>query len=132
MLKTALAAGIVVGASGWQGADALAAAVARPAKIRPPGSLPHPHLKAGTDTIPQIKHIVVLMMENHSYDNHLGMLGRAGADGFKLGSNGKPTAQNPYPNGNIQHAFRMPTTCQLSSHPSQTWINSHTQLMAAS
>ena len=68
------------------------------------------------------------MMENHSYDNHLGMLHRAGADGFTLGSNGKPTAQNPYPDGRIQHAFRMPTTCQLSGHPSQTWINSHTQL----
>jgi phospholipase C len=127
VLKTALAAGVVAGSAGWQGADALAAA-ARPAQLRKPGSLPYPHLKAGTDTIPQIKHIVVLMMENHSYDNHLGMLGRAGADGFTLGANGKPTAQNPYPNGNIQHAFRMPTTCQLSGHPSQTWINSHTQL----
>jgi phospholipase C len=56
------------------------------------------------------------------------MLGRAGADGFTLGSNGKPTAQNPYPDGKIQHAFRMPTTCQLSGLPSQTWIDSHTQL----
>jgi phospholipase C len=133
VLKTALAAGVVVGASGWQAADALAAdavagEAARRAALRKPGSLPYPHLKAGTDTIPQIKHIVVLMMENHSYDNHLGMLHRAGADGFTLGTNGKPTAQNPYPDGRIQHAFRMPTTCQLFGHPSQTWINSHTQL----
>jgi len=128
VLQRALAAGLVAGTSGWQAADAMAAAAARPRKLRRPGSLPHPHLKAGTDTIPQIKHIVVLMMENHSYDNHLGMLSRAGADGFTLGRGGKPTAQNPYPNGNIQHAFRMPTTCQLSGHPSQTWIDSHTQL----
>jgi phospholipase C len=133
VLQTALAAGLVAGTSGWQAADAMAAAAVpvrqrRPTKLRRPGSLPHPHLKAGTDTIPQIKHIVVLMMENHSYDNHLGMLNRAGADGFKLGANGKPTAQNPYPNGDIQHAFRMPTTCQLSGHPSQTWQNSHIQL----
>ena len=28
----------------------------------------------GTDTIPQIEHIVILMMENHSYDNRFGML----------------------------------------------------------
>jgi phospholipase C len=97
-------------------------------KLRKPGSLPYPRLKPGTDTIPQIKHIVVLMMENHSYDNHLGMLGRAGADGFKLGANGKPTAQNPYADGKIQHAFRMPTTCQLSGKPSQVWVDCHTQL----
>jgi phospholipase C len=128
VLTSALAAGVVVGASGLQAADALASEAARPARLRRPGSLPHPHLKAGTDTIPQIKHIVVLMMENHSYDNHLGMLRRAGADGFTLGPDGKPTAQNPYPDGRIQHAFRMPTTCQLFGHPSQTWINSHTQL----
>ena len=34
----------------------------------------------GTDLLPQVKHIVVLMMENHSFDNYLGMLGRG--DGF--------------------------------------------------
>jgi hypothetical protein len=48
----------------------------------------------------------VLMMENHSYDNHLGMLGRAGADGFALGSNGLPLAVNPYAAG--QAAARHP------------------------
>jgi phospholipase C len=94
--------------------------------LRQPGSLPYPNREAGTDTIPQIQHIVVLMMENHSYDNKLGMLGRAGADGFKLGANGKPTATNPAGGGKTQHAFRMPTTCQLGSGPSQTWGASHT------
>jgi phospholipase C len=34
-----------------------------------PGQCPEPSLPAGTDRLPQIKHIVVLMMENHSYDN---------------------------------------------------------------
>jgi phospholipase C len=96
--------------------------------LRAPGTRPHPDLPAGTDMIPQVKHIVVLMMENHSYDNHLGMLDRTGADGFPLGADGKPDATNPYPNGEIQHAFRMPTTCQLSGHPSQSWQDSHTQL----
>ena len=66
-------------------------------------------------------------MENHSYDNKLGMLGRGQADGFRLGRNGQPTAVNPYANGDIQHAFHMPTTCQLSGQPSQTWLDSHTQ-----
>jgi phospholipase C len=96
--------------------------------LREPGSRPHPDLPIGTDTIPQIKHIVVLMMENHSYDNHLGMLNRPGADGLALGADGKPAATNPYSDGKKQHAFRMPTTCQLSGHPSQTWTDSHTQL----
>src|SRR6185437_10725247 len=55
------------------------------ANLRQPDSLPDPRRPAGTDTIPQIEHIVVVMMENHSYDNHFGMLQRAGADGFRLG-----------------------------------------------
>jgi phospholipase C len=142
VLGAALAAGAVAGTGAWRGAAANMAAANRAAANpgagtarsaaaaarRKPGSLPYPRLKPGADTIPQIKHIVVLMMENHSYDNHLGMLDRAGADGFKLGPNGKPTASNPYADGKIQHAFRMPTTCQLSGKPSQTWINAHTQL----
>jgi phospholipase C len=147
LLVSALAAGAAVGTGGWRSAPRRSAAgsadaseglagasagtptspeAANPA-LRKPGSLPYPKLAPGTDTIPQIKHIVVLMMENHSYDNHLGMLGRAGADGFKLGANGKPIETNPYPDGKLQHAFRMPTTCQLSGKPSQTWTDSHTQ-----
>ena len=98
------------------------------AGLREPGTRPYPDLPSGADTIPQIKHIIVLMMENHSYDNHLGMLNRAGADGLKLGADGKPVATNPYSDGKVQHAFRMPTTCQISGHPSQTWQDSHTQL----
>jgi phospholipase C len=135
LLKAGLAAGAVVGAGAWRSAGAAAghaeagSAARRTARaLRQPGSRPYPGLAAGTDTIPQIKHIVVLMMENHSYDNHLGMLGRAGADGFTLGSHGQPTAVNPYANGEIQHAFRMPTTCQQLGKPSQTWTDAHTQL----
>ena len=126
-LRAGMAAGAVVATGAWQDAAATAIRVAGRSMLRKPGSLPYPRLAMGTDTIPQIKHIVVLMMENHSYDNHLGMLNRSGADGFKLGRDGKPTAQNPYPNGSIQHAFRMPTTCQLSGKPNQSWTNSHIQ-----
>jgi phospholipase C len=94
------------------------------AALRTPGSRPYPSLAAGTDTIPAIEHIVVLMLENHSYDNLFGMLGRG--DGFRLGADGQPTAANPYADGLIQHAFHMPTTCQLSGQPSQTWYAGHT------
>jgi phospholipase C len=91
--------------------------------LRTPGSLPNPSLAAGTDTLPGIEHIVVLMMENHSYDNIFGMLGHG--DGYTLDATGAPTATNPYANGQIQHAFRMPTTCQLSGLPSQEWMTAH-------
>jgi phospholipase C len=90
---------------------------------RAPGSRPDPSLAAGVDTLPEIKTVVVLMMENHSYDNLFGMLRRG--DGFTLGRDGKPTASNPYRNGDVQHAFRMPTTCQLSGTPSQEWTSAH-------
>jgi phospholipase C len=35
-----------------------------------------PDQPIGTDLLPQIKHLVVLMTENHSYDNYLGKLPR--------------------------------------------------------
>ena len=128
LLKAGLIAGAAVGAGGWRpGAQPSSASHPATAHLRKPGSLPYPNLRAGTDTIPKIKHIVVLMMENHSYDNRLGMLKRPGADGFLIGTDGKPTATNPYPNGDIQHAFRMPTTCQLNGHPAQDWLASHVQ-----
>jgi phospholipase C len=131
LLQAGLAAGAAIGAGAWRASEAVAGpvrAAGAAGALRAPGSLPYPHLAEGSDTIPQIQHIVVLMMENHSYDNHLGMLRRAGADGFTLAADGKPTATNPYPDGKIQHAFRMPTTCQLSGKPSQTWVNAHVQL----
>jgi phospholipase C len=78
--------------------------------IREPGSLPYPKLAAGTDTVPEIDHFVVVMMENHSFDNILGLIGRG--DGFTLGPNGHPTAKNPDGHGNDVHAFHMPTECQ--------------------
>jgi phospholipase C len=92
-------------------------------KLRHPGTLPNPELPAGTDTMTEIEHIVVLMMENHSFDNVIGMLGRG--DGFTLGPDGKPTASNSYANGTIQHAFHAPNTCQPKSQPSQEWTASH-------
>jgi phospholipase C len=141
----ALAAGSVAGCGGGSAGSSAAAATApgstaqqaAPANaeealavlgksvLRLPGSLPYPNLAAGTDTMPQIQHIVVVMLENHSFDNLLGMLGRG--DGYSLGANGLPTASNPYGDGRVQMAFEMPTTCQLSAMPSQEWKASHQQ-----
>lgn len=99
-------------------------------QMRLPDSLPDPRLAVGTDTIPEIEQVVVLMLENHSYDNFFGMLGREPGqrprgDGFVLARDGLPAATNPYPDGRLQRAFRMPTTCQFSGTPSQEWTTSH-------
>src|SRR5215470_5531109 len=120
-------------AGGWLNMRSAGEVTSEPASgpiLREPGSRPHSGRPVGADMIPQIKHIVVLMLENHSYDNHLGMLDRADADGFGLGADGEPIETNPYADGRIQHAFRMPTMCQQRGHPSQTWQDSHTQRAA--
>ena len=115
-----------------------ALAVLGKSSLRGPGSLPFPKLPPGTDTLPEIEHIVVCMLENHSYDNFFGMLGRAPGqtprgDGFVIDDPtpttfnpyGTPTFTNPYANGDIQLAFHMPSTCQNTGGPSQEWKTSH-------
>ncbi len=92
--------------------------------LRAPGSRPFPHLPEGIDTLPKIEHIIVLMMENHSYDDHFGMLGRG--DGFRLDRTRRPLDANPYQDDLYLRAFHMPSTCQLHSVPSQSWNASHT------
>jgi phospholipase C len=94
--------------------------------VRQPDSVPDPSLPIGTDTLPKIKHIIVVMMENHSYDNYLGMLNRG--NGFARDRDGQPTNANPDGKGNLIRAFHMPTTCQQHSHPGQDWDASHTAL----
>src|SRR5262249_52284058 len=90
---------------------------------RVPGSLPHPRLPEGTDTLPQIEHVIILMMENHSFDNYFGTLYRHRV-GLPI-RHGLPAASNPDGHGNLIHAFRMPSACQLNGHPSQNWNSSH-------
>ena len=65
------------------------------------------------------------MMENHSFDNYLGMLGRG--DGFRLDATGRPTNANPDANGKLVSAFHLANTCQLPRVPSQAWNASHEQ-----
>jgi len=89
-----------------------------------PGDRPRPDLPAGTDLLPAIKQIVVLMMENHSYDNYLGMLADRG-DGLPVDASGTPTAVNILPNGQRVAAWHLPTTAQVTGNPTQTWHASH-------
>ena len=93
---------------------------------RQPGPLPVPSVPAGSDLLPQIRHIVVLMMENHSYDNYLGMLNGRG-EGFPLGPDGKPEAANRDAGGELVRAHHQPSTAQWPHLPSQSWHATHLQ-----
>ena len=119
VLKAMLAgAGLAVAAP----ATRLAKDLTRPALPRT-GARPFPALPAGTDTLPQIDHIVILMMENHSYDNYFGLLGRG--DGFTLDPGGLPTAACPDPSGRLVRAYHAPNLCQAEGGVRQSWDASH-------
>jgi phospholipase C len=103
---------------------------------RQPGSLADPSKPAGTvsDAMP-FDHIVVVMMENHSFDNLLGELPRAGqpsADGLTFDSGGKATNSNPGSAATPPEvrAFPFPSTAQ-STRVSQTWNATHEQINGA-
>ncbi|HEY3832812.1 MAG TPA: alkaline phosphatase family protein [Acidimicrobiia bacterium] len=91
---------------------------------RVPGELWDPSKPAGTDLLPQIEHIIVVMQENHSFDNYFGMLGRG--DGFTLDASGKPTNTCLDASGKPVRAFPMANTCPVNN-PSQNWDASHEQ-----
>ena len=90
-----------------------------------PGDRPDPSRPVGTDMLPQIKHIIVLMMENHSFDNYLGTLGRG--EGFPLGDDGAPDAENPDSAGTMIRAHHAGSTFQQDGVPCQSWSASHSQ-----
>ena len=94
-------------------------------QAREPGSLPFPDRPAGSDCLPGIDHIVVLMKENHSYDNYFGMLERG--DGFTLGADGLPLNSNPDSAGQPVRAHHLSVPFNPSFDVSQTWNNSHRQ-----
>ena len=81
---------------------------------------------AGTDSLPQLKHIVILMMENHSYDNYFGMLERGGA-GFTLGPDAKPAGAEPMADGTEVPFWTTASTVQVKEAPTQSWHASHLQ-----
>jgi len=89
------------------------------------GTLPPlPPLFPATDLYPQIQHFVIIIMENHSFDNVLGALDRSGVDGLTF-VNGAATNSNPDTSENPVLAYHLPTTCQDNFHVSQNWNSSH-------
>jgi len=105
--------------------------------LRTPGSRPFPHLPAGHPTpgLEQIEHVVVLMMENHSFDNLLGMVphqvkGRTRVDGLTVRGgkvvNSNPSSVAPYGIKNpVVTARPASSPCQVAGRPSQAWNASH-------
>jgi phospholipase C len=100
------------------------------AKIRVPDSLPDPTRPAGTVTAAlPFDHIVVVMMENHSFDNLLGALSRSGqprAQGLRFNGSGLALNSNPGPSGRVR-SFPFTSTAQ-GSQVSQDWNATHEQI----
>ncbi len=103
------------------------------AATRRPDSLPDPEKPAGTanEEMP-FDHIVVVMMENHSFDNLLGALSRSlqpAADGLTFDRAGVATNSNPGTSGTPPEvtAFSLRSTAQ-GQHVSQTWNATHQQI----
>ena len=98
--------------------------------LRAPGSLPDPSRAAGiADPSLPFDHVVVVMMENHSFDNYFGMLplrGQPLADGFTFDESGRPLNFNPAAGG-VQRAFHLQGTCQ-PNHVTQSWNGTHQQI----
>ena len=69
--------------------------------------------------MPKIEHIVVVMMENHSFDDDFGMLGRG--DGFKLDAQRAAARRQPDGDGQLRAArstCRRRASCR--AHPART------------
>ncbi len=129
-LKTAAGASLAVAAASSSGLPAWARPIARSGRLKGPGSRPYPRLPEGTETIPQIEHIVVVMMENQSFDNVLGMVPhrfrrRRRVDGLPV-FRGRPLSFNRDAQGDKIFSVHADTPCQFGGSPSQAWNPSHT------
>jgi phospholipase C len=96
------------------------------------GTLPFPDKPVGTvnEQMP-FDHIVVVMMENHSFDNLLGALGRTRTDVDGLSFDGAGQASNANPGSPRTppevKAFPLQTTAQ-AKNVSQSWKATHEQI----
>lgn len=90
-----------------------------------PGGLPSRGDAPGTDLLPVIEHFVILMKENHSFDNYFGMLGRG--DGFSLDAAGRPINSNPDADGHPVLVHHLSSPWQPWHGLDQHWNASHLQ-----
>ena len=102
-----------------------------PKPAHAPGWVRDPHRPIGShDPKIPIDHIVIVMQENHSFDEYFGMLpanGQPKADGFTFDSHGQPTNSNPLAKGGTQRVFPHASYCSGSS-AGQSWNSTHKEI----
>src|SRR5487761_1079847 len=128
LLRAGAMAGLAAaGAVGPQQQDRRDRLTRASAQLRLPDSLPDLSRAAGTpDEAMPFDHIVVVMMENHSFDNFLGSLSLVRPDvvGQFSYETKKPIYSNLDNEGNSVGPWRRTTTCQTGGE-SQGWTTSH-------
>jgi phospholipase C len=103
-----------------------------PPPTRQAGSLPLPGQRPGTPN-PEMPfdHVIVVMMENHSFDNLLGALplSNPNVDGLTFDGAGNALNSNPGTNHMPAEvkAFPLPNTAQ-ATNVSQSWKSTHEQI----
>jgi len=132
-----LAAGAVGAASSMVVTRPAGAASLPYALTMPAAPAPHPNHKVGkpVPAYDQIEHIIIVMMENHSFDNILGSCGRgsgltfAGGDTTTRALDTNPNRPDDlhYATNPEIRAFVLPTPAQMVDKPSQAWGASWTQ-----
>jgi phospholipase C len=128
-LRTAAGAGLALATAQGAGLPAWARPVARVGRVKGPGDRPFPRRPEGAESMPQIEHIVVVVMENQSFDNILGMLphrvrSRRRVDGLPT-RHGRVISFNRDAAGHRVFSHRATTPCQEADVPSQAWTASH-------
>jgi phospholipase C len=122
-------------------AAAVAAAVCAPAALagQPTGTTP-PHTPGyvrdvhrpvgAHDPASPIKHVVIVMQENHSFDEYFGMLAKEGqpkANGFTFNRQGQPLNSNPLPDGSSMRVVPHDQICS-GENAGQSWNSTHQEI----
>jgi phospholipase C len=124
-------AAAAAGALGPLAAGSSRASAATTATIRQANTVPFPARPIGqyTGAFP-FDHIVLVMQENHSFDNYLGMLpvsGQPKAQGFTFNKRDQPINWNPLGNDRM-YAYHQGDEIGAQDSGSQTWNDSHQQI----
>jgi phospholipase C len=130
-LGAAAAAASAASAGGGPLGIGRAVAGAKTPPLRWPDSIPYPSLPVGeyTGAFP-FDHLVLVMQENHSFDNYLGMLpvcGQPKADGFTFNKKEEPVNWNPL-DGERMYVYPQSGAIGAQDTGSQNWNDSHVQM----
>ncbi|HET6915467.1 MAG TPA: alkaline phosphatase family protein [Acidimicrobiales bacterium] len=132
--RSLLRGGLAAAASGLVAPlafDGVTSGVRAASGVRGPNSLPFPSLPPGRYTGAfYFDHIVIVMQENHSFDNYLGMLpvsGQPAADGFTFDKKGEPVNWNPL-GAERMYVYHQSGEDGATHTGSQSWNDSHVQI----